>query len=318
MRHIDLDALPPDVNDWLATWQEKANTATRKIITIWEEKGTVTSADFDSGLWSELKNYLLDNVFDGKCAYCETNVLQARQYGDADHFRPKGAVTFRERPERESKRVEARTEDHSGPAGRVVSHPGYFWLAYNWKNLLPACEKCNSGRGKQDQFPIRAVQHIFNFRQSEQLLDNLGAEGLQSVKDPDLYYPLPEVLDGMEQPLLLHPYFGDNPTDDLEFDYLGEVRARVIGDKASEVGLHSIVAYDLQDRHLSEARHDAQLAAESLFTMAVLFFKAIRELPPIDAKNAAMQEPKIKRILDGHVPYSIAILDYYKLNGYVT
>lgn len=318
MRHIDLDALPADVKEWLANWQQKADIATRKIINIWEEKGAVTSADFDSGLWSELKNYLLDHVFDGKCAYCETNLRQARQYGDADHFRPKGAVTYREKPERECKRVKGTIEDHSGPAVKVVSHPGYFWLAYNWKNLLPACQKCNSGRGKQDQFPIRASRYFFNSRQSEGMLDDLGAKGLQSVKDPDLYYLLPEALDGIEKPLLLHPYFGDNPADHLEFDPTGNVRARVIDGKASEIGLHSIVVYDLEDPDLCEARRSAQQNAESLFLAALIYFKMLQNLPPITAKAAALQESKIKRILEGHIEYSIAILDYYKLNEYVT
>ena len=139
MRHIDLDALPSEVKDWLDMWQKNADLAVQKIIGIWEDKGTVTSADFDSGLWSELKNYLLDHVFDGKCAYCETNLRQARQYGDADHFRPKGAVTYREKPERESKRVAAKTEDHSGPASRTSRIPGIFgWPTTGRISCLPA------------------------------------------------------------------------------------------------------------------------------------------------------------------------------------
>ena len=141
---------------------------------------------------------------------------------------------------------------------------------------------------------------------------------MPSKKDPDVYYLLPEALNEIEKPLLLHPYFGDNPAEDLEFDYTGEVRARVIGGEPSEVGLYSIVVYDLKDDNLRDARRKAQEAAEAEFSAAVIYFKLLRGLSPVDAKVAAMQEPKIKLILDGRVEYSIAILDYYKLNGYVT
>lgn len=58
-------------------------------------------------------------LFKNKCAYCEGELL-----GDVDveHFRPKGAVT----------------ED--------PNHPGYWWLAHSWNNLLASCEHCNQSR----------------------------------------------------------------------------------------------------------------------------------------------------------------------------
>jgi uncharacterized protein (TIGR02646 family) len=85
----------------------------------------------------------LEALTDGKCAYCE--VPLARFDWDVEHFRPKGRV--KERPD----------------------HPGYYWLAYTWSNLLPSCTFCNQNRkerptfddpapgetgGKLDQFPI--------------------------------------------------------------------------------------------------------------------------------------------------------------------
>ena len=61
----------------------------------------------------------LKNLFNGKCAYCET-----RLSGDSEveHFRPKGEVT----------------EDQS--------HAGYWWLAHTWANILPSCIHCNQKR----------------------------------------------------------------------------------------------------------------------------------------------------------------------------
>jgi uncharacterized protein (TIGR02646 family) len=76
-------------------------------------------------------------LFHLKCAYCEAidNTLEV------DHFRPKGSVA--EEPQ----------------------HDGYYWLAYQWENLLPACAACNKrltdrgrkpGKGKLAQFPLRS------------------------------------------------------------------------------------------------------------------------------------------------------------------
>jgi hypothetical protein len=47
-----------------------------------------------------------------------------------------------------------RTDD-----GRELKHPGYYWLAYKWTNLLPTCITCNQpgaeGIGKHDRFPVQ-------------------------------------------------------------------------------------------------------------------------------------------------------------------
>ena len=63
----------------------------------------------------------LDSMFRGKCAYCEApyRAVDAR---NIEHFRPKGGVT--EHP----------------------PHPGYWWLAADWTNLLPCCPPCNQRR----------------------------------------------------------------------------------------------------------------------------------------------------------------------------
>ncbi len=65
----------------------------------------------------------------GKCAYCE------RYYKlDVEHYRPKGRITDLENKE--------------------ISATGYYWLCYEWSNLLPSCISCNREGGKSDKFPI--------------------------------------------------------------------------------------------------------------------------------------------------------------------
>jgi hypothetical protein len=63
----------------------------------------------------------LDKLFKRKCAYCETK-YEATAARDVEHFRPKGAVA------------------------KAPQHPGYWWLAAEWTNLLPSCPACNQRR----------------------------------------------------------------------------------------------------------------------------------------------------------------------------
>lgn len=85
--------------------------------------------------------------FRGRCAYCESYIADF-QHGDIEHFRPKKAVT-------DENDVPITI---SGPGGKPEQHPGYFWLAYNWRNLLPSCVTCNQpgdeGIGKRNRFPL--------------------------------------------------------------------------------------------------------------------------------------------------------------------
>jgi hypothetical protein len=81
-------------------------------------------------LWGELKEYLFD-LSDGKCVYCEAKI-KGNYPGAVEHYRPKGKVS--DEPD----------------------HPGYYWLAYDPDNYLPACKICN-GTYKGNQFPLLEV-----------------------------------------------------------------------------------------------------------------------------------------------------------------
>jgi len=88
-----------------------------------------------------------------KCAYCETKIGGVDQPGDVEHFRPKGRII-----DESGKPVTIKDDK-----GNDIPHPGYYWLAYDWRNLLIACKTCNSPmrdeeagitRGKWDRFPL--------------------------------------------------------------------------------------------------------------------------------------------------------------------
>jgi len=77
-----------------------------------------------------------------KCAYCE------RIYKlDVEHYRPKAEVRD------EHNNIVQITD----VAGNLVDHPGYYWLCYEWSNLIPSCISCNREGGKNSKFP--AIHH---------------------------------------------------------------------------------------------------------------------------------------------------------------
>jgi hypothetical protein len=67
-----------------------------------------------------------------KCGFCESKVSHVA-FGDVEHFRPKAG--------------------YRSASGAPLTNPGYFWLAYDWNNLLFACEPCNR-RHKGSLFPL--------------------------------------------------------------------------------------------------------------------------------------------------------------------
>lgn len=158
MHYIDLDLVDLDLpDDWDETVR-KANeyvsakieaattTSTAKTISdgmninearvyIQKEKDKARKkAIGDKNIWSNLSD-LLSKLSNGKCWYCETK--EDRSDNPIDHFRPKNKVA------------------------ECDGHPGYYWLAFDWRNYRYACTYCNSRRidintdgGKHDHFPL--------------------------------------------------------------------------------------------------------------------------------------------------------------------
>lgn len=216
MRHVSFD--PRGISDpkrlWWSQWTARAQQATAQVVADYF-KGQ--KLEFNSEIWGDLKAFLLENVFYGKCAYCEARITHT-SFGDAEHYRPKGRVTVRRNGSDEI------VQSGSNP------HPGYFWLAYDWENLLPACQRCNSAEGKMNQFPV-ARQHA-------------------DVTDPPLDS---SSLDILESPLLLHPY-RDDPRHHLVFGKKGVVSAK----GGSQRGQTSITVYSLDRDTLAVDRQAAQ------------------------------------------------------------
>ena len=101
----------------------------------------------------------LERLFHGKCAYCETPIVEA-QPGDIDCYRPKAGVM--------------------SANGELLASL-YWWLASEWSNLYLVCPDCNrvsrrgSGdgnyHGKGGRFPIEDERkRASNLASAEQLI----------------------------------------------------------------------------------------------------------------------------------------------------
>lgn len=82
-------------------------------------------------------------LFDGKCAYCESP-LTAGEF-DVDRFRP--------------------PRDAMDMSGRIADPDLYWWLAYDWENLYAACPACASA--KATRFPVRGKRAAAEARGAE-------------------------------------------------------------------------------------------------------------------------------------------------------
>lgn len=193
----------PQSAPWYERWKKRARRETAQALRAWRKKQG-ESYEPRRGLWGvkQLKAHLTE-LFHGKCAYCEARFVHV-SWGDVEHYRPKKAV--REDP----------------------AHGGYYWLAYDLRNLLLACDKCNREGGKLDQFPIEG-QHMRHPRHIEQ-----------------------------EQPLLLSPYREEDLRQHFRFftHFDGKLWGNVVG--ATERGKKTIEVCRLHRNELVEARQKVQ------------------------------------------------------------
>ena len=118
---------------------------------------------FDAGVYGHptVKKALIAAQH-SKCCFCERKVGAD---GDVEHFRPKAGVR----------------QSSSAP----MLKPGYYWLAYDWDNLLLSCSACNQ-RYKKNLFPLvnpdnRATSHNDNVAAEEPMFIN------PAQKNPEQY-----------------------------------------------------------------------------------------------------------------------------------
>lgn len=115
MISVKLGARPPSLDLDL-----ESSKASKELKTARQNFELLKKQDFNAYKNDDVRTALI-NCFHGKCGYCESSVAECGDI-DVEHYRPKGK--FR---------------DHT-------DHPGYWWLAMRWDNLLLSCPHCNQPR----------------------------------------------------------------------------------------------------------------------------------------------------------------------------
>lgn len=202
MRHVSTSFRSSDA---FKKWEKRAKEAREQALM----EGPAHA--FKPKIWKELKDLLIKHNY-RKCMYCEFPASTS-EYCAAEHYRPKGKVT----------------ED-----GSKIVHGGYYWLAYEWQNILLSCTKCNSSHddgehgshpGKACEFPISKSRVLGPGPDPDKWIDDLVAE----------------------EPLLLHPYF-DKPEVHFSYGRFGVLTGE------SEQGKATIRICDLNRPALREER----------------------------------------------------------------
>ena len=214
MKYIDKSTVPiPNVLATKGIIETKNNISAykaEKTKYTSHTKGTNTtntyivadSFDIKSEIYGhdDVKQSLI-NLQKKACCFCESRITHVSS-GDVEHFRPKNGYT------------QNKTD--------LFHKPGYFWLAYDWLNLLFACERCNR-RYKKNLFPLK---------------NNAGR------CDPSISFDI-----SSEEPLFINPCEVD-PAGHIEFN------GSVIGHKTIE-GQTTIAELILDRIDLDEMRKDS-------------------------------------------------------------
>ncbi|MBL0744842.1 retron system putative HNH endonuclease [Chryseolinea lacunae] len=115
---ISVERLPKDLGFASKAFHKKLKNEIKKATAYYAGAMPAKTFEFSCYKHEEIKKQLT-TLFNGKCAYCDSSIVHIT-YGDSEHFRPKSI---------------------------------YWWLGYDWDNLLFACEKCNR-TAKNNQFPL--------------------------------------------------------------------------------------------------------------------------------------------------------------------
>jgi hypothetical protein len=243
MRFINLEAILPLIRGLVAD----LNTAQQAVIAEANPKRRAAIINKNQPRWTALREAYEEASF-GKCWYTECKTPGADN--DIDHFRPKLGVK----------------EDRS--------HPGYYWLALDWRNMRLSCQRANRPRrvpnarivgGKADHFPLLPA-------------------GVRALA--------PEDNINLERPALLDPTHPGDPIlltfkPNGEIDLSPEYRNNSIAEAridASRLGLHlnwpkfveaRLTLYNLIERTVERGQREAP---SDVNAMSEAFKDAVRDL----------------------------------------
>jgi uncharacterized protein (TIGR02646 family) len=200
---------------------------------------------------------LLVEIHHSKCCYCEKR-FRSRANLHVEHFRPKSG--FRQAPSQKGDDL-----------------PGYYWLAYNWENLLISCHDCNSVY-KHTFFPLAVPA-----RRARSHHDDVARE----------------------QPLLVDPV-GQDPRDHIRFD--GDLPKGI-----TRQGRKTIKGLGLRRVELKEDRLSLLNQIDTFYT----FLQLVAKHPNISELHAKAKEARkfIEAAMRPEAEFSSMVIDYVASRG---
>lgn len=139
MRHIPIDSFTPS-----ATWQKRANDATRELLKKTARSERLAYIKTHAKIWKDLGKELIAH-FGNKCWYTDAANYGARL--DVEHFRPKATA------------IELTVTDCEEATNDLLlklptrRREGYWWLAFDADNLM-LCAQVMNREDKRNLFPL--------------------------------------------------------------------------------------------------------------------------------------------------------------------
>lgn len=161
---------------------------------------------------STVKDALI-KIQGGTCCFCESIVLGIA-HGDIEHFRPKAGYK----------------QDKTDK----LNKPGYFWLAYDWNNLLFSCQICNQSN-KGNLFPLKDVSKRCN------MINPFSVENEEPMLiDPSKINPANHIT------FYMHTPSGSTQEGRMTIEYLG-LRREALEEKRRQTLNNLLIAEKLKD-----------------------------------------------------------------------
>ena len=191
MRFIDLERLEPRVRDLLPPLDD----AHQRVLAETDPERRRTLIGQYRERWVALRD-AFEEFSDGKCWYVECR--NPGTDNDIDHFRPKLRVN----------------EDNT--------HPGYYWLAFDWRNLRLSCHRANRLRrnpeapvtgGKGDHFPLLNPDYRARTPTDDVAIEQPGLLDPTDPIDPTLIWFRPN------GEVALSPLLQHDPLANQRFDF---------------------------------------------------------------------------------------------------
>lgn len=137
--------------------------------------------DVNSNCYRDTTLEDLKLLYKNKCAVCERDRGYELQ---VDHYRPK--------------------KTRNNKTGLKYNQPGYYWLAYEWSNLIPLCSKCNGN--KSNKFPLS------NWDETNRIVSHLNVSNITGFNAYNINW-----LQSYEKPLIVNPEIETTPAKHFSF-----------------------------------------------------------------------------------------------------